>query len=179
LVSSTRPRNVGGGKPKTPHFYRFECDFTKCPGSPHRSPRRSNWPSHARLPAPPWLRDELMALSLMSFCPVPHTTRDQAWLAIGATIGAGIAWCSWPKRRPPQPAAAAAAAAATAAAAAAAAATAAAAAATASMRGALRSPPTAGPVTAAACSRLRIRPAAPQDAVSALPAVCCTDDPRL
>ena len=42
LVPSTRPRNVGGGNPKTPHFYSFECDDTKCPGSPHRSPRRSN-----------------------------------------------------------------------------------------------------------------------------------------
>ena len=34
LVPSTRPRNVGGGNPKTPHFYSFECEDTKCPGSP-------------------------------------------------------------------------------------------------------------------------------------------------
>eukprot|EP01046_Picozoa_sp_COSAG06_P006909 COSAG06_NODE_331_length_17352_cov_63.031098_4_plen_222_part_00 len=29
----------------------------------------------------------------MSFCPVPHTTRDQAWLAVGAGIGALAVYC--------------------------------------------------------------------------------------
>ena len=33
----------------------------------------------------------------MGFCPVPHTSRDQAWLGIGALVGAGLVYFT---RRP-------------------------------------------------------------------------------
>lgn len=26
----------------------------------------------------------------MAFCPVPHTTRDQVWLAVGVAIGVAV-----------------------------------------------------------------------------------------
>ena len=32
----------------------------------------------------------------MGFCPVPHTTRDQVWLGVGALVGAGIVYLTRP-----------------------------------------------------------------------------------
>ena len=34
----------------------------------------------------------------MSFCPVPHTARDQVWLAVGTIAGVGVAYCALPRR---------------------------------------------------------------------------------
>ena len=36
------------------------------------------------------------------FCPVPHTTRDQVWLAVGATLGLGIGYLLARRPAPPQ-----------------------------------------------------------------------------
>eukprot|EP00966_Prymnesium_polylepis_P067261 1561451-Prymnesium_polylepis.1 len=35
----------------------------------------------------------------MSFCPVPHSRREQAWLLIGAGLGAGVAFLSHRRRK--------------------------------------------------------------------------------
>ena len=39
----------------------------------------------------------------MSFCPIPHTSRDQAWLGIGAALGASLLYCIKGTRRPECP----------------------------------------------------------------------------
>jgi hypothetical protein len=37
-------------------------------------------------------RTERLVSFLMGFCPVPHTSRDQIWLGVGALLGAGIVY---------------------------------------------------------------------------------------
>merc|ERR1711879_610318 len=40
-----------------------------------------------------------MGRSIMSFCPIPHKTRDQAWLVIGGATGAALCWWLTSQRR--------------------------------------------------------------------------------
>ena len=41
---------------------------------------------------------------MSAFCPVPHTSRDQAWLAIGAAAGALVtAYCALPSAAATRP----------------------------------------------------------------------------
>ena len=42
------------------------------------------------------------SLAAVEFCPVPHTTRDQVWLAVGATLGLGIGYLLARRPAPPQ-----------------------------------------------------------------------------